>query len=185
MIISSICYFFWFAAEFLLSRFMRSKVEDQPKKDKGTLRLIWLTIMVTIFVSVSLSKSTNCKIGSSPITEYFGLAMLVIGVIFRMWVVFSLGRFFTVDVTIRNDHQLKKDGFYKWLRHPSYTFFFVSLAGLGISLNNWYSLLLSVSVMLLVMNRRIKVEEAALTEAFGNEYENYMKKTWRLIPFIY
>jgi len=85
----------------------------------------------------------------------------------------------------KNNHQLKKDGFYKWLRHPSYSFFFLSLAGLGVSLNNWYSLALNLLVMFIVMNRRIKVEEAALTEAFGKEYEAYMKKTWRLIPFIY
>jgi protein-S-isoprenylcysteine O-methyltransferase Ste14 len=183
--IFTICYLSWFVSELILSRLLRSKSSEDPKKDKGTLRLIWIAIMLTIFVSVSISQSIACKIGAAPLTNYIGLGMLMLGVIFRMWVVFSLGRFFTVDVTIKNNHQLKKDGFYKWLRHPSYSFFFLSLAGLGVSLNNWYSLALNLLVMFIVMNRRIKVEEAALTEAFGKEYEAYMKKTWRLIPFIY
>jgi hypothetical protein len=164
---------------------MRSKSEDSAKKDKGTLRMIWISILLTVFVSVSISKSTDFKIGPAPFINYMGLGMMILGIIFRMWVVFSLGKFFTVDVTIRNDHQLKKNGFYKWVRHPSYTFFFVSLAGLGCSLNNWYSLLLNLIIMFFVMNKRIKVEEAALTEAFGTEYEDYKKKTRRLIPYIY
>lgn len=185
MILATICYFTWFGAEFVISRTMRSKSEDKSLKDSGTLRLIWISIMLTIFTSVTISKSTHCKIGPSPFIEYLGLVILLLGVFFRIWVIYSLGRFFTVDVTIRKDHQLKKDGFYKLVRHPSYSFFFLSLAGLGCSLNNWYSLFLCLLIMFIVMNRRIRVEEAALTEAFGSEYEAYKKSTWRLIPFIY
>ncbi len=32
---------------------------------------------------------------------------------------------------------------------------------------------------------RIRIEEAALVEAFGDQYRAYMKKTRRLIPLVY
>jgi protein-S-isoprenylcysteine O-methyltransferase Ste14 len=35
------------------------------------------------------------------------------------------------------------------------------------------------------MLNRIKIEEKLLVDQFGMEYTNYMKKTFRLVPWIY
>jgi len=32
---------------------------------------------------------------------------------------------------------------------------------------------------------RIKIEEKMLLEKLGDEYLNYVKTTWRLIPYVY
>jgi protein-S-isoprenylcysteine O-methyltransferase Ste14 len=32
---------------------------------------------------------------------------------------------------------------------------------------------------------RIRIEEAALMQYFGQKYEAYKKGTWRLVPWIY
>jgi protein-S-isoprenylcysteine O-methyltransferase Ste14 len=32
---------------------------------------------------------------------------------------------------------------------------------------------------------RMGVEEKMLTDEYGDEYREYMKATWRLIPYIY
>ena len=37
----------------------------------------------------------------------------------------------------------------------------------------------------LVYGFRMRVEEAALLQAFGDEYRAYMRRTKRLIPFIF
>jgi protein-S-isoprenylcysteine O-methyltransferase Ste14 len=37
----------------------------------------------------------------------------------------------------------------------------------------------------LVYAFRVRVEEAALREGFGDEYRDYMRRTKRLIPFIF
>jgi protein-S-isoprenylcysteine O-methyltransferase Ste14 len=44
---------------------------------------------------------------------------------------------------------------------------------------------LFVLAVIPAMLYRIRVEERALTERFGDEYTEYCKKTKRLIPFIY
>ena len=33
--------------------------------------------------------------------------------------------------------------------------------------------------------KRIKQEEAMLAKEFGNEWKEYCKKTWRLVPFLW
>ena len=93
--------------------------------------------------------------------------------------------FFTVDVTIRDDHKIKKDGLYRLIRHPSYSGSILSFIGFGISLNNWISLFIISLPVIFAMIHRIKVEEKLLVARFGKEYVDYMRKTFRLIPWIY
>jgi len=116
---------------------------------------------------------------------YLGLALIVIGVIIRLIIIKSLGSFFTANVTIKQNHKLKTDGFYRFLRHPSYTALLLSFIGFGISLNNWISLMIIVITILIVFINRIRIEEKVLIEYFGQEYLDYKKTTKALIPFIY
>jgi protein-S-isoprenylcysteine O-methyltransferase Ste14 len=52
-------------------------------------------------------------------------------------------------------------------------------------MGNWASLAALVVPTLLVFLRRIHIEEAALTAAFGDQYRDYMRRTKRLIPALY
>ena len=116
--------------------------------------------------------------------RYLGLIVIVIGIILRFSAVVSLGKFFTVDVTIREDHKLKTDGVYKFLRHPSYFASLISFIGFGISINSWIGLILIVVAVLTVFIYRIKIEEKILIEQFGAEYLEYKKTTKGIIPFV-
>ena len=49
-----------------------------------------------------------------------GVALAVVGFVIRWAAIFSLGKFFTVDVEISDQHRLKTEGIYKIVRHPSY-----------------------------------------------------------------
>lgn len=178
-------YFIWLLSEILLNRLMRAKQRDQPNKDKNSLGLIWVTIFICITLAVYACIHYNeYRIDGSAI-KYVGLFVILFGVIIRLIVVRSLGIFFTADVTIRENHALKKDGFYKYLRHPSYFASLISFVGFGFSLNNWMSLLIVVVAILCAFIYRIKVEEKALIEYFGQEYMDYKKSTKAIIPFIY
>ena len=100
-------------------------------------------------------------------------------------VIRSMGRFFTVDVTIREGHQLKTDGFFRYVRHPSYLASLVTFFGFGLSLNNWFSLAVVFVPVFIAFLIRIKVEEKVLVKQFGAEYLDYSNKTQRIIPFVY
>jgi protein-S-isoprenylcysteine O-methyltransferase Ste14 len=88
-------------------------------------------------------------------------------------------------VTIRDNHQIKKDGLYKVIRHPAYSGSILSFIGFGISLNNWISLIIITILIVSAMLYRISIEEKLLIEHFGPDYLEYTKKTYRLVPWIY
>lgn len=184
-IITIIAYITMLLSEILLNRLMRSKSTDLKNKDKYSITFIWLTIAVAISTAVYIANHFYFPLFLDPMFRYIGVAVIFIGIIIRLIAVFSLGKFFTVDVTIRQNHQLKKDGLYAYLRHPSYFASLLSFIGVGITLNNWVSLLVIVFAMLAAFINRMQIEERALIEHFGSEYLKYKKNTKGLIPFIY
>ncbi len=175
----------WFFTEILYKNMLKSGKEDKKDKDKSTLNILWLAIPFSIAASVSTYYMTRFPIAEEVWIFYIGEAFILFGIVFRWIIIRSLGKYFTVDVTIKNDHQIKKEGFYKYLRHPSYAFSLLTSLGLGLYLNNWFSLFLAFLPPFFAFLYRIKVEEQALVEKFGDEYLEYRKKTKKLIPFIY
>jgi protein-S-isoprenylcysteine O-methyltransferase len=107
-----------------------------------------------------------------------GMALVWAGILFRFWAVRKLGKFFRSKVVIQDRHTLISHGPYKYLRNPSYTGVLLTLVGFGIGIGNWLSMIVLFTTGLLSFVRRIAVEDRALTERFGKEYEEYRKKTW-------
>jgi len=116
---------------------------------------------------------------------WVGLTFLVAGVAVRWRAVYTLGKFFTGTVLIRSDHRLVRAGLYRHVRHPAYTGALLAHLGLGLSFSNWCTLALSVVPYSVAAAYRIRVEERALREAFGEEYADYARRTRRLIPGVY
>ncbi|WP_294205037.1 isoprenylcysteine carboxylmethyltransferase family protein [uncultured Chryseobacterium sp.] len=175
----------WFISEFLYKNILKSGETDRKGKDRSTLNVLWIAIPFSIISAVTLSYYTRFPIAHDIWILYLGEALILIGIIVRFIIIRSLGKYFTVDVTIRKDHTIKKEGFYRYLRHPSYTFSLLTSLGLGLYLNNWLSLALAFIPPFIAFSYRIKIEEAALIEQFGEEYLEYRRKTRKLIPFIY
>ena len=175
----------WFLSEILLNRLFRSSGDDKKDLDRGTMRIIWITIGVANSLGIICVFYVKLPISSIIIIPYLGLVLITFGILFRFYSILSLGKFFTVDVTIRKNHKVKKDGIYRFIRHPSYLGSILSFIGFGISLNNWISLIIISIMVTLAMLNRIRIEERLLQEQFGLEYSDYMKKTYRLFPWIY
>ncbi len=186
MNIFTIIWSVWFASEILLHRLLRShSPDDKQRRDKGSLRLIWMMIALAIFLANIFINYVKIPISKQPIVPYSGLLIIILGMILRFYSIWSLGRLFTVNITIRAGHQLKKDGIYKVIRHPSYSGSLLSFTGFGISLNNWLSLLSVIVLVTIAFLYRIKTEEKLLTDQFGGEYTDYKRNTYCLIPWIY
>jgi len=183
--IFKIIWIIWCASEILLNRLMHSGSNDKKGQDKGSIRFIWIAIALAIFSGIIFSTYVKILIGNQIIIPYVGLALVVVGMILRFISIWTLGRFFTVDVTIRDDHKIKKDGVYRFIRHPSYAGSLISFIGFGISLNNWLSLISVTILITIALIYRIRIEEKLLTDHFGADYLDYQNKTYRLIPWIY
>lgn len=185
MTVFYIIYAIWLLSEILLNRLLHSSKQDKKGADKNSLQLIWITILIAIPLSIVIASNYFLPIAHTININYAGLVIILLGMIIRFMAVYSLGRMFTVDVTFRKEHQLKQDGMYKYVRHPSYTGSLVSFIGFGLSLNNWLSLITAVVPVFIVFMRRIKIEESLLTSQLGEQYINYKKHTAALIPFLF
>jgi protein-S-isoprenylcysteine O-methyltransferase Ste14 len=175
----------WITSEIVLNRWLRSSQSDKTRADKQSLRIIWITIMIAMPLGHFLSVQTNWPISTSPVVPEMGLALIVAGMLFRFTAIYTLGRYFTVDVAIRTDHKIVKSGVYRYLRHPSYLGLLISFFGNALAFNSWMAVLVGFLPVLTVFLYRIKIEEELLISNFGQEYVDYKKGTWRLLPFIY
>jgi protein-S-isoprenylcysteine O-methyltransferase Ste14 len=185
MIVFIIIWSLWFLSEILLNRFLRSGKDADKNQDKGSVRIIWITIGVANNLGILAAIFISFPISGSMWVTYAGLFLIVLGMTFRFVAVLTLGKLFTVDVAIQENHKIKKDGIYRLIRHPSYAGSILSFIGFGLSLNNWISLAIIVVPVFCAFIYRIKIEEKMLTCRFGAEYVTYMGKTYRLIPWLY
>ncbi|KAH0839888.1 Isoprenylcysteine carboxyl methyltransferase family-domain-containing protein [Lanmaoa asiatica] len=84
----------------------------------------------------------------------------------------------------RDSHQLVTDGVYAWFRHPSYTGFFYWALGTQMVLQNPVSFIGFTVILWRFFYRRTRVEERALVQFFGSDYEAYRRRVGTWIPFI-
>lgn len=123
----------------------------------------------------------------------------------RVWCHRALGRFFTWQVAVRDDHELITDGPYAYVRHPGYTAWLLIHAGSFMLLWSpgsyfaesglWdttfgktaalasfaYCTFVSISLI-----RRVAKEDLVLRKQFGEKWDAWAKQTpFRLIPFVY
>lgn len=175
----------WFLSEVFLNRFLRSKSDDSKVTDKNSVKLIWITIFVSISVGITSSFFFFIPIASSHWIELLGMGFIIAGIFIRVVAIYTLGRFFTVNLAIHDNQHLVQSGLYQYIRHPSYTGSLLSFLGLGFALNNWISLLIIWIPIFLAFLNRIKIEEELLLKQPGLNYRDYKRKTWRLIPFIF
>ncbi len=85
---------------------------------------------------------------------------------------------------IVEDHRLVTDGVYRHIRHPLYLGELTRNLGFTLILSSMYGFLFVLAGGLF-LHFRIGIEERMLLEKFGREYEEYMSRTKRLIPYIY
>jgi len=155
--------------------------------DRGTKRiLVWsaaigLTACLLIAINVP-----SLRFGANTWTTLvLGLAIAWLGVLLRVWAVWSLGRFFQRDVMIQNDHVVWRGGPYRLLRHPAYAGTLVAYFGLGLAIGSWVGALVWVAIVAAGYVPRIRVEEAELTRALGDSYRDYARTTARLVPGLW
>jgi protein-S-isoprenylcysteine O-methyltransferase Ste14 len=175
----------WLLSEIFLNRLVRSKSTNSKELDKNSLKLIWIAIVVSMTLGILNAIYWPAPMIRTNFLLYLGSILITVGMLIRFIAIGTLGKFFTVNLAIHGDQSLIKTGLYKYIRHPSYSGSLVSFMGFGLSLNNWLSLIIIIIPIIITMINRINIEERLLLEVFGTEYEEYKKRTRRLIPMIY
>jgi protein-S-isoprenylcysteine O-methyltransferase len=162
-----------------------SQSRQGRKRDRGSIligtALGLLGVVLALWFPLLLP---NVSMGQ-PVAFFVGIALVFVGIYWRWYAIRTLGRFFTATVIIQENQHIITHGPYRLIRHPSYSGVLVIIAGLGCMIGNWISLLFILSGLFIPLLYRIAVEEQELLHAFGEQYETYMQRTKRLIPFVF
>jgi protein-S-isoprenylcysteine O-methyltransferase Ste14 len=117
--------------------------------------------------------------------RYLGLIITAIGGFVRVAAVFDLGHRFSMFVAVQPDHRLKTDGFYRFVRHPSYLGALLVMTGWALVFRSVIGLLLTAAMCVPII-ALIRAEEEFFVREFGEQYRSYQQHTrWRLFPLIY
>ena len=184
--------YYYLQTAFLISEvslliFKRSKNSGQRNnKDRRSLLILWIVIVVSSTIGNFIAgEYPTWHIGNYEIVIYTGMIICILGFAIRWTAVIQLGKMFTVDVAITDEHNLKTTGLYKIVRHPSYLGLIMIIAGLALCTDSLLSFLIILIPSFWAINHRIKVEEQVLTAEFGEQYLNYKKRVSKIIPGIF
>ena len=150
----------------------------------------YLVIVTTGFV-VSIYdfwKIQNLKFQLN-IPTIIGIILLVSGGTFRLisrraLMKAGFGLVNSSRLQIVENQRLLTKGVYKYIRHPLYLGEILRNFGLAIFLSSLYGMAL-IFLGCIFLLFRIEIEEKMLIDEFGNEYEEYKKRTKKLFPYLY
>ncbi|MEP6704844.1 MAG: isoprenylcysteine carboxylmethyltransferase family protein [Acidobacteriota bacterium] len=178
-----VCWFV-FAGTFLL----RKKPEASPDAVKAPksfwgialqgvgFGLVWALHRTPLFSPFVPSEAVNI------VMQIFALILSVSSVALSRSAVRELGKQWSFQARLVEDHRLITSGVYGLVRHPIYTAMLGNLIATGIVLSHWAVVLVAVVIFLIGTTIRTRLEERLLAGAFGSEFESWKAKVPGLIP---
>lgn len=177
----------WLALEILVAVLTRTRRGGGKVQDRGTMFINWIVIVGAVWCSTW----AHAALPSAAVHGWLGwlkplaMGVMLLGLVIRLVAIFSLGKSFSANVAIRSEQKVRRTGLYRVIRHPSYLGLLLIFVAVGLHFGNLASFAIMLIPPTIAILYRIQVEEAALLQAFGEDYADYARVTRRLIPWIY
>jgi protein-S-isoprenylcysteine O-methyltransferase Ste14 len=113
--------------------------------------------------------------------RWLGFALGLAGLGLLAWTQAALGKEWSPQLQLRQEHHPVTTGPYARVRHPLYTAGMGWMGGLALLTANWVFIALVV-VVIAGLVVRVPKEEQMMIEQFGDEYRAYMGRTGRFFP---
>jgi protein-S-isoprenylcysteine O-methyltransferase Ste14 len=110
-----------------------------------------------------------------------GVLLTIAGLGLAFWARYHLGRYWSGQITLKENHTLVCTGPYGYLRHPIYSGLLLAVLGTGLTIG-LYRALLGVLLVALGLWWKARQEDAWLARAFGEQFEQQRRLTGRLLP---
>ena len=181
-----ITYVLWIVPEIIASKRKAPQLSSRSE-DRGSYLLLMMLLWIGIASDFSLCfLMPQAAIRTDRVAVfYIGIGLMFAGMALRLYSIVLLGRYFTFSVAVHTEQPVIEAGPYRYIRHPSYAGALITLAGLGLALGNWAGLIALLACMAIAYAYRIRIEESALVTALGEPYKKYIRRTRRLIPYIF
>ncbi len=160
-------------------------IETEKKEEGNFEKFIGLLFILNPFIMMGSVWEVNLYGWRMESIAILGLIIYTIGVIMLLVSRRTLGKQATGILVIREDHELITTGIYKYIRHPIYGAGLIGVIGFVLVVQAIFIPFITVVLYFKVFNDRAKYEEQMLIGEFGSDYEEYMAKSKRFIPFIF
>ncbi|MBI3850633.1 MAG: isoprenylcysteine carboxylmethyltransferase family protein [Verrucomicrobia bacterium] len=152
-----------------------------PVKESLTLRLFMLagTVMLLGSITEFLARGQQAY----WVTFVAGWICAVFSFVLRRRAITALGKFWSLHVEIRENHEFVQSGPFRWVRHPTYFSMMLELLSASLILQAYMTLAVVTVIFVPALLLRLKLEEAALVEKFGATYREYQLRTPALFPY--
>ncbi len=169
----------------LVAAFGRKRAE---KREPPGERLVHIFLMLGGF---ALIYSPDPRFGAlnhrflpqSQTIDIAGIALTAAGVAFAIWARAHLGKYWSGDVTIRQEHRLIRTGPYKYIRHPIYSGMLLALVGTVLVIGE-YRAIVGFAIILLGFFKKARKEETFLQAQFGDGFEEHKRLTGFFLPRV-
>jgi protein-S-isoprenylcysteine O-methyltransferase Ste14 len=145
--------------------------------------MLGLGIVPGVYVITQFPQFANYPL--SPAQGYLGIAVYVATV----WLFYRTHRDLELNwsksLELREGHALVTTGVYAYVRHPMYAAFWLMGVGQLLMLPNWIVGPAGLVGFGVLFFGRLRREEEMMIAAFGEEYRSYLRRTARVIPWIY
>ena len=146
--------------------------------------LVLLTPLELIFIVLYIWNPSWVPWSVLPIPEllrWIGYGMILVSIPMAAWVHHTLGSHYSYALETKEVQKIITAGPYSRVRHPLYSahnLFNLGMIFLTANLPLAVFALLGIPLVYVRMNR----EEVMMIEKFGNDYEDYQKRTGRIFP---
>lgn len=171
----------WIAGSFSSKR----SVREQPFQNRAK-QLLLVVLGGFLFSGVVPTRFGGQRIiiPRTQITDLIAVALTIMGLGFAVWSRVVLGRNWSANVTLKEDHELMRTGPYGIVRHPIYSGLLLAICG-AVLLRGTAGALFGVAIFLLLFRSKIRTEEGFMLEQFGPAYRLYQGEVKSLIPFVW
>lgn len=112
-----------------------------------------------------------------------GIVCAIVSFKLRWNAIAALGKFWSLHVEIRENHEFVESGPFRIIRHPTYFSMILELLAFGLIFSAWWMLLVIPILFFPALVMRLRLEEPALVEKFGDAYRDYQRRVPMLIPY--
>ncbi|MFP3284107.1 MAG: isoprenylcysteine carboxylmethyltransferase family protein [Candidatus Nanopusillus acidilobi] len=141
--------------------------------------------MTFIVILASIDYYYNFSLFNYNLGYIIGFSLFIIGLVLQGVAEATLGKYYLPSIGTVEGQKIIKNGIYKYIRHPGYFGEIILFFGLGFVTYSLLGILGAFIVSLMIYFGEVIPEEKYMLEKFGKEYEEYMKETFRFIPYIF
>ena len=120
----------------------------------------------------------------NPLISGIGLSLFLAGWFLRRWVIRTLGPYWSLQIEIRPDQPLIREGPYRFIRHPNYLALLLEVLGLPLVGNAYWTLGVVLFGYCPIIAVRVVYEEQALVATFQDVYRQYQRECGTLLPLL-